>query len=455
MLVTENSSSAFNFKSQIVEDWNGGYKLETELEAKVDVDGWSVELSLPYEIRAAYGVDIIDQGHGKYTITGQNEQVDLQEGQSINPIFIVDDNRKKALLPEYISCELGTSVDTVAHTSKTSINTNTSKTTKDEPNIINVDRDFEGDLEDAIATAKDGDIVKLGKNTYYTDGITLEKDITIDGQKGTVIDGEGTSEAIFQVTASASGASIRDLEITNGNNGIVANGASNLTLQNLIISHIGLDETIRTGHNNTGIVLNQVEGVKLLNSEIHDIGRKAVGLENTDGGVIRGLTVYNVNLEAQHAHSHDAAGIKLFNTNDIKVKDNYLSDINAIHIWNDTTKGTTIDNNVLENIGEDFLAPAFNNNVDLFGIYDEKSVNSVIENNETESVGRFFGFKATEYTMETITLEDNDFDRYELGTTDYWVNESAEKLIAITEDPDKANFSLIAKEYAAHAVIGE
>ncbi|MGB5712699.1 MAG: right-handed parallel beta-helix repeat-containing protein [Waterburya sp.] len=338
---------------------------------------------------------------------------------------------------------------------KTATTSKTATKTEDEPKIINVDRDFKGNLENAIAAAKDGDLVQLGNDTYYTEGIRLNKDITIDGQKGSVIDGGGTSESIFYLTASASGATIQDVEITNGNNGIFAEGASNLTLQNLDINNIGINQTIRNGPNNTGIILSHAEGLRLLDSKIHNIGRKAVGIENTDGGIISGLSIEDVNLRAQHTQSHDAAGIKFFNTNDITVKDSYFSDINGISIWNDTNNSTTIENNVIENVGEDFLAPSFNQQVDIFGIYDEKSYNSVIKNNEVTAIDDFSAFRATEFSGETMTLEDNNFSSSKLGTTDYWVNELAEKLVALTEDPDQADFSLFAEEYSAYANIGD
>lgn len=368
-LDANQSSSAFNFDGQIVEDWFGGYKLEVDLKAKDDLEAWEVDFSLPYTIRETYGVDIIDRGNGNYTISGQNDQVNLDQGQSISPIFIVEDNGQLALVPEFISSD-----QKITNTKQNKI--------KAKGKIINVDQDFSGDLESAIAAAKNGDVVQLGNDTYYTEGIAIDKDITIDGRKGSVINGAGTTESIIYLTEGASGATIQDVEITNGNNAIRGDGAANLTLKNLDIHNIGIKETIRQGANNTGIELRHAEGLKLLNSQIHNIGRKAVGITDTDGGTISGLSIENVNLEAEHVQSHDAGGIKLFNTNDITISDNHLSDINAIYIWNDITNGTTIENNVLENVGEDFLAPAFNNYVDIFGIYNEKSSNSTVENNE-------------------------------------------------------------------------
>ncbi|MCC0175967.1 right-handed parallel beta-helix repeat-containing protein [Waterburya agarophytonicola K14] len=333
-------------------------------------------------------------------------------------------------------------------------NSDTKASTTDDLTIINVDSDFKGDLEKAIAAAKSGDVVKLGRRIYDTDQIVIDKDITIDGQQGSIINGGGTSESIFYLTADASGTTIQDVEITNGNNGIIGENASNLTLKNLNIHNIGITESIRDGVNNTGIALSHAEGLQLLNSQIHNIGRKAVGLIDTNGGLISDVSIYDVNLEAEHAQSHDAGGIKLFNTNDITIQDSYLSNINANYIWNDTTNGTRIENNVLEDVGEDFLAPGFNQNVDMSGISNEKSSNSTVINNQGDAYEEFLAFKATEFSTETMTLEGNIFSAYELGTTDYWVNESAEKLVALTEDPDSANYSLFADDYIAQANIG-
>jgi RTX calcium-binding nonapeptide repeat (4 copies) len=319
---------------------------------------------------------------------------------------------------------------------------------------INVDSDFNGDLESAIASANDGDTIELSDKTYLTDGITVDNDITIDGQAGSVIDGGGTSASIFNLTAEATGATIQELRITNGNNGINSNGAFNLTLQSLELDNIGLSETIRDGQNNTGLILNRANGLQLSNTFLHDLGRKGVGINDTDGAVVSNLTVQNVNLAAQHAQSFDAAGIKLYNTNDVTLGGNNLSRINAYHIWNDTTNGTIIENNVIENVGNVFLRPSFNQNVDIAGIYDEKSSNSVVRGNRVTAAGGFLAFNATAFTTETLTLANNDFSSFELNTTDFWVNEELEKLIATTENPDEANFDLIADAFFAQANIG-
>ena len=293
----------------------------------------------------------------------------------------------------------------------------------------------------------------MSNNTYYTNGITIDEDITIDGQEGSIIDGGGTSTSILYLTSGASGTTIQDLRITNGNNGINVEGAFDLTIQDLEIDNIGLSETIRDGQNNTAVILNRANGVQLKDTYIHDIGRKGVGINDTDGASVSNLTIQNINLAAKHAQTYDVAGLKLFNTNDVVIKDIYSSEVNAFNIWNDTTNNTKIIGNINENVGNVFAKPEFNQNVYIAGIYNEKSSNSIVRDNIVTAVDGFLGFKATEFSTKTMTLENNDFSSSETNTPDFWVNEEAEKLIATTKDPNEANFDLISEEYYAQANI--
>ena len=144
----------------------------------------------------------------------------------------------------------------------------------------------------------------------------------------------------------------------------------------------------------------------------------------------------------------------MFNTNDVIISENKLTDINAFNIWNDITNGTVIENNVITGVGEDFLAPEFNQNVLVAGIYNEKSYKSVVRNNSVTSIDPFLAFDATAFTTETMIHEGNDLTNFELNTEDYWANESAEKLIAITEDPYEADFTLFEDDFYAEANIG-
>lgn len=317
--------------------------------------------------------------------------------------------------------------------------------------VLNVDKDFAGDLEKAIAAANDGDTVELGRKTYKTSGLSIDKDITIDGYRGqTVINGGGTDNSIMTLGEGANGATIKDVEITDGNNGINVNGSSNVTMSHLNIHNIGIENPVRNdGTNNIGISLAGADGFKVLDSDISDIGRKGIGVLDTDGGTIDGNTLSNINLAAEHSQSVDAGGIKLFNTNDVTISDNKLSGINAFNIWDDITSNTTIDGNQITGVGADFLAPEYNSFVRVAGIYVEKTHQSTVDNNKvTVSNDDFFAFDATEFSTETLVLGDNnEFPSTDIASTDFWANEEIEKQVAITEDPEAANFSLFADDY--------
>ena len=118
----------------IVEDWNGGYKLELDLTAKSKAKNWSIDFKLPYNIRETYGVDIVNNGDGSYTINGLEGQTSLKSGQSIKSIFIIEDDGNKALTPEFTDFNFDKSAQTVAEpvvetTTDTTTTTNNNNTT--------------------------------------------------------------------------------------------------------------------------------------------------------------------------------------------------------------------------------------------------------------------------------------------------------------------------------------
>jgi hypothetical protein len=436
---------AFNTTSTIVEDWYGGYKLELSISNDLGAPDWSLNFNLPYTISAVYGVDMTQNSDGSYTIKGQDSWTSLSPGQTINPIFIIEDRGESAQVLNFVEQQQSSPVYPLDNIDNSYIPTTN--------HTIDVDRDFGGDLASAIAAASSGDVVQLGNNRYYTSGITIDKNIILDGQENSVIDGGGTYNSIITLYSGASGATIQDIEITNGNNGILGHAATNLTLQNLEIHNIGKNGLIADS-NQTGIALDHADGLKLSNTSVYDVDRKGIGVGDTNGAQITNVNVQSVNLAAHHAQSHDTAGIKFFNTNNVTLKDSYFEKINAFHIWNDTTNKTTLDNNNVVNVGSDFLAPSFNTNVNIAGIYNEKSSNSVVRYNQGTAVGNFAAFNATEFSTQSMTFEDNNsFSKMEFGTQDYWVNQWAETTIATTENPDEANFSLFANEYYAQAVI--
>ena len=464
------SQETFNTKTTLTDDWGSSHRIVLDLEAQAKAKDWKIEVSLPndYTVDQIYGGELT-QENGKTYLSGVDWNRNMNPGGFTEVVLIVNEGNSSGSAPVLPQLVFADSVIESPNSSATATPIENAITTKPAPakttsnndlvaettgNIINVDNDFGGDLQSAIAAASDGDVVKLGSNVYYTDGITLNKDITIDGQQGSVINGNGTVNSIFTLYSEASGATIQDVEITNGNNAITGNGVFDLTLQNLNINNIGLAQVMRDGQNNTGIVLNRADGLQLLNTVMSDIGRKGVGINDTDGALVSGLSVQNVNLDAQHAQSFDAAGIKFYNTNRLTVEDSYFSNNNAMSIWSDTCSNITMEGNIVENVGADFLAPKFNTNVEIAGIYNEKSPNSIIRNNEATALDGFSAFNATEFSTESMTLEGNNFSSMAVNTTDYWVNESVEKLIATTEDPDAANFDLFADEYFAQANIG-
>jgi len=419
------NSNTLDIKSTITDDWGNSHRVAIDLKALSPAQDWEFEIAL------------------NTYLSGSGWNQSLEPGENTEIILIVDEgysSNQSPILPQFFFNQIASANNNVvSHQNET---------------IINVETDFGGNLVNAIAAAKDGDSVQLGNKTYYTDGITINKDITITGQSDTVINGISTSKPIINLTSGASGATIQNLEITNGDTGIYGYSVSNLTLNNLQINNIGIDPTIRDGQNNTGIVLNRADGLKIFDSYIHDIGRKGIGVNDTDGAFISGLTVQNINLAAQHSQSFDAAGIKFFNTNQVTVSNSNFSNNNAIDIWNDTTNATTINDNLITNVGQNFLSPDFDSNTSVTGIYNEKSSNAIIQNNEITSVGRFIAFNATAFSTETMTLIDNNFSSFAVNTQDYWVNEPIEKLIAVTEDPGAADFSLFEDEYFAQANIG-
>jgi hypothetical protein len=315
--------------------------------------------------------------------------------------------------------------------------------------VINVDNEFGGDIKSAIAAAESGDVVELGNNTYSASNITIDKDITLTGQEGTVIDGGGSWDPIINITQDGDGATIQNLELTNANIGINSYGASNVTIQNLDINNIGLSQTNTDGQNNTGINLDTADGFQVLNTNISNVGRKGIGVGDTRGGTVSGVTVDGVNLAAQHPQNHDAAGVKFFNTTDVALKDSTFTNINAHHMWNDTTHGTTIENNTAQGVGSDYIGHGSGTSMGLpiYGIYNEKSEDSYISNNNITAMDGFTAFNSTEFSTQTQSLTTNEFSNQELGSTDYYVNESAEIAVATNEDPAGADYSLFAAEY--------
>ena len=85
----------------IAEDWQNGYKLELDLTAELDANNWKLDFEFSDQIKDVYGVNLTDNGDGSYSISGQNEQASLEQGQSIKAIFVVDGIATEAVLPVF------------------------------------------------------------------------------------------------------------------------------------------------------------------------------------------------------------------------------------------------------------------------------------------------------------------------------------------------------------------
>lgn len=96
--------------SYVTEDWNGGYKLEVDLTADFDAQDWSLNFDLPHDIRAAYGVELTDNGNGNYSISGEGGWQDLEPGETAKAIFIVDDGGQEAATPLFNDSDFSNSL---------------------------------------------------------------------------------------------------------------------------------------------------------------------------------------------------------------------------------------------------------------------------------------------------------------------------------------------------------
>ena len=97
------TSSKITTASEIVADWKGGYKLEVDISSKANVSDWKLEFKLPVgrTIRSAYGVELSDNGDGKYSINGTGSKQDLEVGEKAKAIFIIDDSGKSSIVPRF------------------------------------------------------------------------------------------------------------------------------------------------------------------------------------------------------------------------------------------------------------------------------------------------------------------------------------------------------------------
>ena len=97
----DTPKTEINTSSEITADWKGGYKIEVDLTSEFNAKDWNLNFKLPHSIRDAYGVDLVDNGNGNYSISGQGNWQDLEPGETAKAIFVVDDNGQKATVPQF------------------------------------------------------------------------------------------------------------------------------------------------------------------------------------------------------------------------------------------------------------------------------------------------------------------------------------------------------------------
>ena len=71
-----------------------------------------------------------------------------------------------------------------------------------------------GDIQSAVDSANDGDVIKLEAGEYNISNSNIYKNVTIDSVEGTVLNGNG-AEVGINLSSGASGATIQDVELTN------------------------------------------------------------------------------------------------------------------------------------------------------------------------------------------------------------------------------------------------
>lgn len=126
--------------------------------------------------------------------------------------------------------------------------TQTDPTTSYDPGCILVDgTGGYAHIQDAISVASDGSVISLCDGTY-AESVTVDKAVTIEGasRDGTLVVGQGTDPA-FRVEA---GATISTLTVQSTYSGVIVDGATNATVQDVYfdaVAYWGLQSTDATG----------------------------------------------------------------------------------------------------------------------------------------------------------------------------------------------------------------
>lgn len=176
-----DTNQTFTTNSNITDDWDGRYRMEVNLTANTDLDSsWTLDFNLPYTITEVYGVKLVNNGNGNYTISGENSELGLQEGESFEAVFVAEDNNEGTLTPEFLPTEL----DPVASALEEVI-------AEDTGEAVNIETSE--DFEEAMVVSG-LNVVYLAKGQSPTEG----DDLIIADEQAQRIDGLGGDDLIIK-----------------------------------------------------------------------------------------------------------------------------------------------------------------------------------------------------------------------------------------------------------------
>ena len=168
--------TTFNTKAQITEDWQNGYKLEVDLGAKSSVSDWQLDFDLPHNVKEAYGVELIDNDNGSFSISGLKGQENLKPGQSVKAIFIIDGTSAEASLPKFSLSDGDTPIE--PETKSAMDSTTSTETTEDSEPTLEIKP--KSTTDSTTSTESDANIVEtagesVGQQGKFAYGEALQK----------------------------------------------------------------------------------------------------------------------------------------------------------------------------------------------------------------------------------------------------------------------------------------
>ena len=92
------NSDTFDLNPIITDDWGGAHRVHLEIEARSDIQNWSLELKTPYNLEEIYGA-VLTKENGKTFISGVDWNQNLRQGDQTDVIFIIYEDENSNLDP--------------------------------------------------------------------------------------------------------------------------------------------------------------------------------------------------------------------------------------------------------------------------------------------------------------------------------------------------------------------